>query len=73
MQAQILKLLYKLQEERGLAYLLITHNFSVVNYLADEVAVMYRGQIIEHGSKEKVLLNPQKEYTKKLLNSVLII
>ena len=72
-QGQILRLLRELQEKRGLAYLVITHNFSVVNYLADEVAVMYRGQIIEHGSKEKILLYPQQEYTKKLLNSVLLI
>ena len=70
-QAQILKLLRQLQEERGLAYLLITHNFGVVSYLADEVAVMYRGQIVEHGTSQQILSAPQHPYTQKLLASVL--
>lgn len=72
-QAQILKLLDQLQKERGLSYLLITHNFGVVGYLADDVAVMHRGQIVEQGSSQQILSAPQHEYTKQLLASVLSI
>ncbi|MDO9372053.1 MAG: dipeptide ABC transporter ATP-binding protein [Gammaproteobacteria bacterium] len=69
-QAQILNLLKTLQEETGIAYLFITHNIAVVEYLADEVAVMYQGRIVEHGSAEQVLRNPQQEYTRALLAAV---
>jgi peptide/nickel transport system ATP-binding protein len=69
-QMQILKLLGQLQKTKGLAYLLITHDFSVVAYLADEVAVMYQGKIVEHGPVEHILHSPQHPYTKKLLASV---
>ena len=69
-QMQILKLLMKLQDELGLSYLLITHNLGVVAYMADEVAVMYQGKIVEHGSAEQVLHSPQHEYTQRLLASV---
>lgn len=72
-QMQILKLLQKLQRELKLSYLLITHNFAVVAYLADEVAVMYRGKIVEQGAVEQVLHNPRHPYTKKLLASVPIV
>ncbi len=54
-QMQILKLLTHLQKQSGLAYLLITHDFSVVAYMADEVAVMYKGKIVEHGPVEHIL------------------
>ncbi|MFI4955251.1 MAG: ABC transporter ATP-binding protein [Gammaproteobacteria bacterium] len=70
-QAKILKLLHKLQNEFNLAYLLITHNMSVVEYLADNVAVMYQGHIVEYGPVEQVLNNPQHAYTQQLLSSVL--
>ena len=69
-QMQILKLLGQLQKTSGLAFLLITHDFSVVAYLADEVAVMYEGKIVEHGPVEHILHSPQHPYTKKLLASV---
>ena len=69
-QMQILKLLGQLQKTSELAYLLITHDFSVVAYLADEVAVMYEGKIVEHGPVEHILHSPQHPYTKKLLSSV---
>jgi peptide/nickel transport system ATP-binding protein len=69
-QMQILKLLLQLQKKSGLAYLLITHDFSVVAYLADEVAVMYQGKIVEHGPVEHILHTPQHSYTQKLLASV---
>jgi len=69
-QAQILNLLKGLQQDQGLAYLFITHNLSVVSYLAHEVAVMYLGRIVEHGTVEDVLSNPAHPYTKALLSAV---
>jgi peptide/nickel transport system ATP-binding protein len=69
-QAQILNLLQGLQDELGLAYLFITHNFGVVEYLAHEVAVMYLGRIVEHGSAEAVLRSPRHPYTEALLAAV---
>ena len=69
-QAQILNLLKDLQNQYGLAYLFITHNLSVVEYLAHEVAVMYLGRIVEAGTVEDVLENPLHPYTKALLSAV---
>ena len=69
-QARILELLASLQEELGLAYLFITHNISVVASFADDVAVMYRGRIVEQGATGTVLASPQHEYTKTLLAAV---
>ena len=69
-QAQILNLLKKLQEELGVAYLFITHNFAVVEYLANDVAVMYLGRIVERGSAEEVLRSPRHPYTQALLSAV---
>ena len=69
-QAQILNLLKDLQHEFGLTYLFITHNISVVAYLADEVAVMYLGRIVEKGLVGDVLENPQHPYTQALLSAV---
>jgi peptide/nickel transport system ATP-binding protein len=69
-QAQILALLKKLQDELGLAYLFITHNIGVVEYIAHYVAVMYEGKIVEQGSVDAVLYNPQHPYTQKLLSAV---
>jgi peptide/nickel transport system ATP-binding protein len=69
-QAQILNLLKQLQEGRGLAYLFITHNISVVSYLAHEVAVMYLGRIVEYGTVDEVLGDPRHPYTKALLSAV---
>ena len=69
-QAQILELLIDLQDRLGLTYLFITHNISVVEYLAHTVAVMYEGKIVEQGSVDDVLYNPQHDYTKKLLSAV---
>ncbi|MBL8429643.1 MAG: dipeptide ABC transporter ATP-binding protein [Dechloromonas sp.] len=69
-QAQILNLLKKLQAELGVAYLFITHNFAVVEYLAHDVAVMYLGRIVEQGSAEEVLRSPRHPYTQALLSAV---
>ncbi|MCC6302362.1 MAG: ABC transporter ATP-binding protein [Gammaproteobacteria bacterium] len=72
-QAQILNLLQRLQDEMGLSYLFITHNLSVVAYLADEVAVMYLGRIVEHGTVDEVLGNPRHPYTQALLSAIPVI
>jgi peptide/nickel transport system ATP-binding protein len=69
-QAQILNLLRSLQERFGIAYLFITHNIAVVDYLAHEVAGMYKGKIVERGTVDAVLRNPQHEYTRTLLAAV---
>src|SRR5206468_60062 len=69
-QAQILNLLRTLQRQRGIAYLFITHNIAVVDYLAHEVAVMYQGKIVERGTTDEVLRSPKHEYTKTLLAAV---
>ena len=69
-QAQILNLLKDLQERLGLAYLFITHNLAVVDYLAHEVAVMYLGRIVEHGAASDVLSAPRHPYTQALVSAV---
>lgn len=69
-QAQILDLLIELQKKTALSYLFITHNFSVVEYIADEVAIMAAGKIVEQGAAKRVLQQPQHEVTKQLLQSV---
>ena len=69
-QAQILNLLRDLQSRLCIAYLFITHNMSVVEFLADEVAVMYLGKIVEQGSADQVLRSPQHAYTRALLSAV---
>jgi len=65
-QAQVLNLLSDLQEEFGLTYVFISHDLSVVRYIADEVMVMYFGEVVEYGSRDDVFNNPQHDYTKKL-------
>jgi len=69
-QAQLLNLMRELQHEQGLAYLFITHNLAVVEYLADEVAVMYLGRIVEEGPIERVLGVRAHPYTRALLAAV---
>jgi peptide/nickel transport system ATP-binding protein len=69
-QAQIISLLKTLQQQQGLSYLLITHNLGVVAEMADQVAVMYQGKIVERGGVEQVLMSPQHDYTKTLLQAV---
>ncbi|MCC6210819.1 MAG: ATP-binding cassette domain-containing protein [Burkholderiales bacterium] len=69
-QAQILNLLVKLQEEYGLAYLFISHDLGVVQYLCDEVAVMYLGRMVEQAPREALFGNPLHPYTWALLSAV---
>jgi peptide/nickel transport system ATP-binding protein len=69
-QAQILNLLGELQAELGIAYLFITHDLSVVRYLADEVAVMYLGQLVERGRTERIFEDARHPYTRGLLSAV---
>jgi microcin C transport system ATP-binding protein len=70
-QLQVLKLLQKLQRERGLSYLLITHDVSVIRAMAHHVMVMQAGKVVEAGSFEQILNNPQASYTKILLGDSL--
>ena len=70
-QAQILNLLKTLQQELGVAYLFITHNLAVVEYLAHDIAVMYLGRIVECGTAAEVLAAPRHPYTQALLSAVL--
>ena len=69
-QAQILNLLKSLQSDFNLTYLFITHNLSVVEYFADEVAVMYLGRIVERGTTEEIFDAPKHPYTRALLSAV---
>ena len=69
-QAQILDLLNDLQRETGMAYLFITHNFGVVEYFADDIAIMDAGELVEMGTAASVLQNPQHKVTQRLLDAV---
>jgi oligopeptide transport system ATP-binding protein len=69
-QAQILLLLKELQQEMNLSYLFISHDLRVVRHIADEVAVMHRGKLIEHDTVEALYAAPKQEYTKNLLNAI---
>jgi len=69
-RAQVLKLLKDLQKEKGLSYLFITHDLSIIRSIADGVAVMKEGKIVEQGTVEEVMDSPKHEYTQRLLASV---
>ncbi|MDO8940106.1 MAG: ABC transporter ATP-binding protein [Methylicorpusculum sp.] len=69
-QAQIIALLKLLQQQKGISYLFITHDLALVAEIADDVAVMLGGKIVEYGRVEKVLMHPDHVYTKTLLNAV---
>ncbi len=69
-QAQVLNLLLDLQDEFGLTYIFISHDLSVVNFISDEVGVMYAGQIVEMNEANKVYHHPKMEYTKQLLEAI---
>ena len=67
-QAQILNLLKRLKKERGLTYMFITHDLSVVNYFSDDIMVMYLGKMVEYAPSEELFENPVHPYTKALLS-----
>ncbi|EJO2019375.1 ABC transporter ATP-binding protein [Vibrio vulnificus] len=69
-QAQIINLLLKLQQEMNLAIIFISHDLSVVRQVSDNVAVMYFGEIVEYGKSVELYNNPQNDYTKKLLSAI---
>ena len=69
-QAQVLNLLSQLQAARGLTYLFISHDLCVVKHIADEIAVMRAGKIVESGDAESICLNPQEKYTQELMDSI---
>jgi len=69
-QAQIINLLKKLQQERKLTYMFISHDLSVVKYISDKIGVMYLGSMVEFGDKKKIFDNPMHPYTKALFSAV---
>jgi oligopeptide transport system ATP-binding protein len=69
-QAQIVNLLLDLQDELGVSYLFISHDLAIVEQVSDEVAVMFRGELVEKASAAEIYRSPQHEYTRKLLASV---
>ena len=69
-QATVLNLLLDLQDEFGMSYIFISHDLSVVKYMADDMLVMSNGEIVERGLSEAIYENPQHEYTKRLLGSI---
>ncbi|MCW5757242.1 MAG: ABC transporter ATP-binding protein [Phycisphaeraceae bacterium] len=69
-QAQIINLLTDLQAEFGLSYLFISHDMAVIQHVCKRIAVMYKGKIVETGSRDEILTNPQHMYTKSLLSAV---
>ena len=73
MQKEILELLNALrtQQGRGLSILFICHDISLVQQFCDRVLVMYHGEIVEEGAPDEVIRNPQNDYTKRLIDSVL--
>lgn len=68
-QAQILNLMKKLKLEKDVTFILISHDLAVVSYLCDDVLVMHNGEAVEYGNVDSVLKNPQKDYTRKLLEA----
>lgn len=69
-QAQVLNLLQDLQEQRGLTYMFVTHNMSVVRHISDHICVMYLGQLVETAETETVFEKPYHPYTKALLSAI---
>lgn len=71
-QAQIINLFSHLKKEHNSAFLFVAHDLALVRYLCNKVAVMHQGKIVEMGKTEEIFLNPKEEYTKKLLDAILV-
>lgn len=71
-QGQILNLLNKLKEQIGLTYFFISHDLKAVDYFCDRIAVMYKGQIVEIGERHQIMEDPQNEYTRMLVNNMVL-
>jgi peptide/nickel transport system ATP-binding protein len=69
-QSQVLQLMRDLQQEFKLTYVFITHDLAVAQFFCDRIAVMRKGKIVEHGTTQAVLTNPQHTYTKSLIASI---
>jgi ABC-type oligopeptide transport system ATPase subunit len=69
-QADVLNLLHRLQVELGLTYFFISHDLGVIRYICDDVAVIYRGKLVEHGPVASIFDNPQSDYTRMLLDAM---
>jgi oligopeptide transport system ATP-binding protein len=69
-QAQILDLMLDLGREYGLTMLFVSHDLAVVKHIADRIVVLYKGEIVEHGTGKSLFENPQQEYTRQLLQSI---
>ncbi|KNZ43416.1 ABC transporter ATP-binding protein [Acetobacterium bakii] len=69
-QAQVINEMMSLRNEFGMGIAIVTHNIGVVSYMTDKVAVMHQGHLVEYGDTQKVMNNPQKAYTKKLIQAV---
>ncbi len=70
LRSQVLDLMMKLQDEMGLSYVFISHDMSVIRYMCDRVAVMYRGKLVEAGETDQVVNRPTHDYTKALLSAI---
>ena len=69
-QAQVINLMLDLQEERGLAYMFVTHDLSVVKYISNDIMVMYLGQVVEKAPADELFANPRHPYSKALLSAI---
>ena len=69
-QAQVLNLLKRLQEKRGLTYIFISHDLSVVKFMSDMMAVMNAGKIVEFGPSENIYAKPKEDYTRRLIAAI---
>ena len=72
-QAQVVREMMKMRELYHTSIVIVTHNIGVVEYMADKVAVMYQGRLIEYGKTEDIIHHPKEAYTKKLIGAVLRI
>ena len=70
-QAQVVKEMMKMREMYGTAIVIVTHNIGLIEHMADKVAVMRQGRLVEYGTREEITGSPRQEYTKELLGAVL--